>query len=55
MHSTNKAFDRYFQFESDDILAIYADTAYVRKNKIDTALTPQKRPSEKAKLLKLKK
>lgn len=29
MHSTNKAFERYFQIESDDLRDIYKDT--VRK------------------------
>jgi hypothetical protein len=43
MHSTNKAFERYFQFESDDLRSIYADTA----------LTPQKTGLEKGNLLKL--
>ena len=26
MHSTNKAFERYFQIELDDIRSIYVDT-----------------------------
>jgi hypothetical protein len=26
MHSTNKAFDRYFSMESDDLRSIYKDT-----------------------------
>jgi hypothetical protein len=26
MHSTNKAFERYFRMESDDLRAIYGDT-----------------------------
>ena len=30
MHSTNKAFERYFQIESDDLRDIYKDT--VRKD-----------------------
>ena len=53
MHSTNKAFERYFQFESDDLRSIYADTAEKRKTEIDTALTPQKTGLEKGNLLKL--
>jgi len=47
MHSTNKAFERYFQFESDDLRSIYAGTADNRKTEIDTALTPQERPKKK--------
>jgi hypothetical protein len=27
LHSTNKAFERYFCFESDDVLEVYQDTA----------------------------
>ena len=26
MHSTNKAFERYFRMESDDLREIYSDT-----------------------------
>ncbi|MEN6317762.1 MAG: hypothetical protein ABFD82_03255 [Syntrophaceae bacterium] len=29
MHSTNKAFDRYFSMESDDLRSIYKDTGKV--------------------------
>jgi len=53
MHSTNKAFERYFQFANDDLRSIYADTAEKRKTEIDTALTPQKTGLEKGNLLKL--
>jgi hypothetical protein len=31
MHSTNKAFDRYFDIEADDIRSIYQDTAKIVK------------------------
>ena len=36
MHSTNKAFDRYFDIEADDIRSIYQDTAKIVK--IDNGL-----------------
>lgn len=36
MHSTNKAFDRYFDIEADDVRSIYQDT--VKIIKIDNAL-----------------
>ncbi len=29
MHSTNKAFERYFSMESDDLRSIYKDTGKV--------------------------
>jgi integrase len=54
MHSTNKAFDRYFDFESDDIRAIYADTAKRGRSKIDTPLTPQKPPTEESQFIDFK-
>jgi hypothetical protein len=31
MHSTNKAFERYFSMESDDLRSIYEDTGKVIK------------------------
>lgn len=31
MHSTNKAFERYFNMESDDLGSIYQDTGKVIK------------------------
>ncbi len=31
MHSTNKAFERYFNMESDDLRNIYKDTGTVIK------------------------
>jgi len=31
MHSTNKAFDRYYSMESDDLRSIYEDTGRVIK------------------------
>jgi len=43
MHSTNKAFDRYFQISLDDLREVYADTK----------VTPEKVSPEKGKLLKL--
>lgn len=54
MHSTNKAFDRYFDVECDDIRGICADTAKSGKSRIDTPLTPQERAGQKGELLKLK-
>ena len=36
MHSTNKAFDRYFDIEADDVRSIYQDTAKIIK--IDNGL-----------------
>ena len=36
MHSTNKAFERYFQIEMDDVRDIYRDTAG------DTEVIPKK-------------
>jgi len=50
MHSTNKAFERYFQMEADDLRAIYDDT---QVQPADTRLTPEKGGSRKAKVLKL--
>lgn len=38
MHSTNKAFERYFNMEADDLSSIYKDTGKVIKfdeSKID--------------------
>jgi len=35
MHSTNKAFERYFRIESDDLRDIYKDTQRkVKKGKV---------------------
>jgi cation transport regulator ChaC len=31
MHSTNKAFERYFSMQSDDLRSIYEDTGKVIK------------------------
>jgi len=42
MHSTNKAFERYFQIESDDVRSVYKQAAEVIQ--IDTGLTPKKAP-----------
>ena len=50
-HSTNKAFERYFQFELEDVRAIYADA---QPDKADKELTKDFGGSEKAKLLKFK-
>jgi hypothetical protein len=44
MHSTNKAFERYFQIELDDVRGVY----------VDTVLTLKKGKGNKGKLLKLK-
>jgi hypothetical protein len=41
MHSTNKAFDRYFDIEADDIRSIYQDTAKIVK--IDNGLITENR------------
>lgn len=44
MHATNKAFERYFQLELEDVRAIY----------IDTGLTPKSGGSKKGKVLEFK-
>ena len=44
MHATNKAFERYFQIELEDVRNIYTDTG----------LTPKSGGSGKGKLLKFK-
>jgi len=41
MHSTNKAFDRYFDIEADDDRSIYQDTAKIVK--IDNGLITENR------------
>jgi len=51
MHSTNKAFERHFQMESDDLRAIYDDTCL---KQADTRLTPENQAHEKGKVLKFK-
>ena len=51
MHSTNKAFERYFQFEGDDVREIYGDT---RLAPAGTRLAPKNGQTRKAKVLKLK-
>jgi integrase len=43
MHSTNKAFDRYFDIEADDVRSIYQDTAKVIK--IDNGLITKNKQS----------
>ena len=43
MHTTNKAFERYFNIEADDLRNIYKDTAKViRLDKIDNGLITKK-------------
>jgi hypothetical protein len=44
MHSTNRAFDRYFQFESDGVRDIYADAAQQKQDKPDQPMTMQHTP-----------
>ena len=51
MHTTNKAFERYFQMEADDLRAIYDDTCL---KPADTRLTPENQAHEKGKVLKFK-
>ena len=48
MHTTNKAFERYFQIELDDVRGIY------KKTKADKELTKVFCQSDKAKVLKFK-
>jgi integrase len=50
MHSTNKAFERYFQIELEDIKTIYAETKEAAPNLHHNLVQP-----EKGKLLKIKK
>jgi integrase len=50
MHSTNKAFERYFRMEGDDLRAIYSQSRPLEGGK---ALAKKKSASEKAKILKL--
>ncbi len=60
LHSTNKAFERYFCFEDEDVLEVYADAQKPRLTNIeynapsDQPLTNRKRPRKKAKVLKFK-
>jgi len=49
MHSTNKAFERYFQIESDDLRSIHRDAGKAGKD-----LAKDFRPSQKANILKFK-
>jgi hypothetical protein len=51
MHSTNKAFERYYQMDADDLRAIYEDT---QAKPPDTRLTLNRRPRNWHKVLKLK-
>jgi hypothetical protein len=44
MHSTNKAFERYFRIEMDDLREIYADTN----------MTPKKVASKNGQLIDFK-
>ncbi|MBW2052158.1 MAG: hypothetical protein JRI85_07950, partial [Deltaproteobacteria bacterium] len=44
MHTTNKAFERYFQIEMDDVRQVYSSTILAQKNST----------SQKDKALKLK-
>ena len=53
-HSSHKAFGRYFDFESDDLRSIYADTAKRGKSRIDTPLTPQKQGVQESQVIELK-
>jgi hypothetical protein len=46
MHSTNKAFERYFQVQVEDIVKMYQRTA-------DTKPTPNNRVSEKGKVIEI--
>ena len=48
MHVTNKAFERYFQIESDDLREIYS------KTKTATIMQPEELQVKKDNLLKLK-
>jgi len=48
MHSTNKAFERYFRYELDDVRDIYGDTQGGPK------VGHKKAQGKKAKMLKLK-
>lgn len=59
MHATNKAFDRYFQVEGDDLRDIYADAVPPQKMApADNGLITKKKGGQgeiqKAKILKLK-
>ncbi len=43
MHTTNKAFERYFNIEAEDLRNIYKDTGKViRLDKIDNVLITKK-------------
>ena len=48
MHSTNKAFERYFQIESDDLRKIYSKTKRTSKS------VPRSSDQEKNNILKFK-
>ena len=48
MHTTNKAFERYFQIELEDVRRIYGKSKMADKN-----LTRDSSQPEKGKLLKL--
>jgi integrase len=51
MHSTNKAFERYFQIEADDLRAIYGDTRQAESGKEMAKKNPT---SQRGKILKFK-
>ncbi|MBW6485019.1 MAG: hypothetical protein K0B01_02545 [Syntrophobacterales bacterium] len=51
MHSTNKAFERYFSMELDDVRNIYAGTK--APDKADTNLTPKSGSTKKPNIIKL--
>lgn len=53
MHSTNKAFERYFSMELDDVRNIYAGTK--APDKVDTTLTPNNGKGKTANILMLHK
>lgn len=50
-HFTNKAFERYFRMEGDDLRAIYGET---RPRKSGKEMAKKNKPPEKAKILKLR-
>jgi integrase len=56
MHSTNKAFERYFQIEGDDLREIYGDASLGKDGKkVAKKKTPSRQAGKGAKLLKFKK
>ena len=48
MHSTNKAFERHYRIETDEVRAVY------QKTRVATKVQPGQTASEKGKLLKFK-